>query len=453
MVSSAGNVGIGTTSPYGKLNIIPPTANPALGVSITTSDFVESNTGTAFDLGLTAITGNVLGRIQVGINGDGAVGDLTIQPNGGKVGIGTTSPDGKLHVHTATAGSVTADANADDLVVENSGGGGLSILTPDASSSYIYFGSPTDATGSTINWNYNARALNIGTSAASGVVQFKSGNSVNAMKIDATGQVGIGITAPTEKLHMDSSGTYSFFIDKAAATVRATLAFGVAGTKNWHIGMPDSDSVGDGTEFFIGETQSGDNAAFWIEPTSGYVGISDPNPKEQFSVLGMFYTNAGGDSFWLGNGTGLPYGAMYQTDGSTFNVTMTTQNTWVELNAATTNINAGELNLCTFPDDHYVLAQKAGKYLINYHFTADIDSVAGGAQHIQAGIMLNGVIQLPGRTHWTFTATATESVFCGSAILTLRANEQASIGVVNTTSSSKILAVDHLNLNMTHIGG
>ena len=167
----------------------------------------------------------------------------------------------------------------------------------------------------------------------------------------------------------------------------------------------------------------------------------------------MFYTNAGGDSFWLGNGTGLPYGAMYQTDGSTFNVTMTTQNTWVELNAATTNINAGELNLCTFPDDHYVLAQKAGKYLINYHFTADIDSVAGGAQHIQAGIMLNGVIQLPGRTHWTFTATATESVFCGSAILTLRANEQASIGVVNTTSSSKILAVDHLNLNMTHIGG
>ena len=60
------------------------------------------------------------------------------------VGIGTTSPDGTLHVHSATAGSVTPQTGADDLVVENSGNGGISVLTPDANRSAIVFGHASD---------------------------------------------------------------------------------------------------------------------------------------------------------------------------------------------------------------------------------------------------------------------------------------------------------------------
>ena len=33
------------------------------------------------------------------------------------VGIGITSPDGTLHVHSGSAGAVAASSNADDLVI------------------------------------------------------------------------------------------------------------------------------------------------------------------------------------------------------------------------------------------------------------------------------------------------------------------------------------------------
>ena len=69
--------------------------------------------------------------------------DVTIKGDG-NVGVGTTAPDGRLHVHTATAGSVTADSSADDLIVETGGSGGISILTPAANQGEIAFGDPDD---------------------------------------------------------------------------------------------------------------------------------------------------------------------------------------------------------------------------------------------------------------------------------------------------------------------
>ena len=56
------------------------------------------------------------------------------------MGLGTQSPDGSLHVHAGSSGTVTANGNANDLVVENSGSGGISILTPDANHGYLIFG-------------------------------------------------------------------------------------------------------------------------------------------------------------------------------------------------------------------------------------------------------------------------------------------------------------------------
>jgi len=61
----------------------------------------------------------------------------------GNASVGILGTDGTLHVHTASAGSVAAGANYDDLVVENSGNTGLSLLTPDANSGYFIVSSPT----------------------------------------------------------------------------------------------------------------------------------------------------------------------------------------------------------------------------------------------------------------------------------------------------------------------
>jgi len=125
--------------------------------------------------------------------------------SGGNVGIGTTEPDGALHVYTASAGSVTAGAYADDLVIENSAETGISILSPDALSSYLRFGSPSDNSGAQIHWNYDNALLTVGTALPSGELQFTIADGGNAIRIDNTGNVGIGTTTPNEKLEVSGN--------------------------------------------------------------------------------------------------------------------------------------------------------------------------------------------------------------------------------------------------------
>ena len=80
------------------------------------------------------------------------------------VGIGTTSPDGPLHVHTATAGSVTAASSTDDLIVENSAHAGISVLSPDASYGSLAFGSPSDNHGFLVDWYHAGNTARVHTS-------------------------------------------------------------------------------------------------------------------------------------------------------------------------------------------------------------------------------------------------------------------------------------------------
>jgi len=222
----------------------------------------------------------------------------------------------------------------------------------------------------------------------------------------------------------------------------------------------------------VGATNSG---AIWLSGTGGTAveGIQFGSPDtnlyrsaastlktdDNFIALslstGEFEVEDDGDTFWVGDGTGVPYGAMYQTGGSTFTTTLTDQSTWYELDAATTNMNADELNMVTFPDDHYMEVAKAGRYTILYTASIEINSVAGGAQHIELGIMINGteVVPGPGVSHWSFAAISTESAYSGIALLDLNADDEISIGAVNDSSAGKILTVDHLNVITTMEGG
>jgi len=76
----------------------------------------------------------------------------------GNAGVGIARTDGTLHVHTASAGTVTAETVADDLVVENSAAGGVTVLTPDGYSGRYQFGTPSDAGHSYIESFYNSGA-------------------------------------------------------------------------------------------------------------------------------------------------------------------------------------------------------------------------------------------------------------------------------------------------------
>ena len=113
----------------------------------------------------------------------------------GKVGIGTTTPDTKLHVFKATAGSIT-DYSNNALIVENSGDVGISFHTPNANAGHLMFGSPGHQYHSYIRGQYGA--------STTSTLKFFT-DQVNTMTHKA-GKVGIGTDSPDDTLHVNASG-------------------------------------------------------------------------------------------------------------------------------------------------------------------------------------------------------------------------------------------------------
>ena len=122
-ITSGGNVGIGTTSPSGKLNVFGTTGLPATsGTTFTgTMRLQVAGYGTTLDFGA---VGPAVGSqwLQVTDVGNLAITyPLLLQPNGGNVGIGTTSPAVNLHVQStgvptiaqSTSSSITSGSRGD----------------------------------------------------------------------------------------------------------------------------------------------------------------------------------------------------------------------------------------------------------------------------------------------------------------------------------------------------
>lgn len=104
-----------------------------------------------------------------------------LQANTGGFGIART--EGTLHVHTGSAGAVTANTAGDDLVVENSTHGGISILCPDASTSTLIFGSLSDNKGAALEWIHNASRMTIATAKTGGFIEFQTDNFVPSLTL------------------------------------------------------------------------------------------------------------------------------------------------------------------------------------------------------------------------------------------------------------------------------
>jgi len=235
-LTTAGNVGIGTTSPYLKLNVVSDT-------TVASFDSTFTGDGAVIDLYTPSINAGNFGSISFRSNNSIGTkkifasiatvftdktagtesGDFIINTLGvgvgaaterlrvtslGKVGIGTvgTTPDGNLHVMNASAGTVTANANGNLGVFEADSSNGLSILVPDASASSIFFGSPTSNRGAEITWRYSTNLYQIGTRKVGGTVSLMSGNAVEAFTIDASQNVGIGGTG-TGRVTIQGNGS------------------------------------------------------------------------------------------------------------------------------------------------------------------------------------------------------------------------------------------------------
>lgn len=149
-------------------------------------------TATAFSGSGSALTG-----VAVLAGGNNFTGDQIIGT--GKLGIGVNPPDAPLHVASGSAGSVAANP-ASIAVFERSTSGYVSLLAPSANELGILFGNPNANTDGGIIYN--------NPSVPSGL-EFRTGTNITKMVVLANGNVGIGLTGPTNKLHVVGGATFS----------------------------------------------------------------------------------------------------------------------------------------------------------------------------------------------------------------------------------------------------
>ena len=161
-IDSSGNVGIGTSSPYSKLSVMD-SSNSVLGQAIT----LGLNDDYRYTFGRSPTTG-FLDFTGVNVSGDQFIG-YTFN---GNVGIGTTSPN-LNGFGTGTNGLEIADATL----------AGIRLNGNAADSMYLI-------SGSAKHWVYGRGAVPMTFST----------NGAEAMRIDSSGNVGIGTTSPSHKL-------------------------------------------------------------------------------------------------------------------------------------------------------------------------------------------------------------------------------------------------------------
>ena len=160
--------------------------------------------------------------------------------------------------------------------------------------------SVTIPTQSTTNLAYTG-TLTGGT----GVVNLGSGQFYK----DASGNVGIGTSSPTGKLHVNGGTFDSFTISgNSANSVGARFQNSAASSRNWNIGSSGGGPSPAGSFFIYDDTASATRMSI---DSSGNVGIGTASPAEKLDVVGniklsgnLVVANAQGIDFSATSGTG-----------------------------------------------------------------------------------------------------------------------------------------------------
>jgi hypothetical protein len=312
----SGNVGIGITNPAFKLEVQVPDGDIAIRTRGTAGNarFVVRTDGNANVLLYTS--NGVDLRMGVGNSPD----DIVINSSG-FVGIGTTTPGAPLQIsrnssnytfdvdgagggytttfdmdgtgldigHNSSARNLNLKTNSlDRLTVTGAGAVGIGTTTPaglftvfdNVSNSRFYFDVDAAAGSYSTIFDMDVTGLDIGHNSSIRNLNLKT-NSADRLTITASGDVGIGTTAPAHLLDVAGTGVAGHF-DRDFATDATTSRDAMWITRSYSGGV---GAAGLGTRFrFNGETTTEGSDEFmgnvgftWEDATAG-------TPDSYFSV-------------------------------------------------------------------------------------------------------------------------------------------------------------------------
>ena len=207
---NGGDVGIGTASPNYKLDVQANTAGDYAALI--------NNSNSTNGYGLLARTAHT-GASAYALAARAGSSDIFVVRADGNVGIGTAAPITKLQITAATASSPTANIFLDIDGTNQPGMGGQ-----------IIFGTSISATST----SYIARIQGVRSSLDNGSsdIHFQTTHVATAINTPSTkmtilsgGNVGIGTTAPGDKLEIGNLTNYTGLTVKGAGASRPAVTF------------------------------------------------------------------------------------------------------------------------------------------------------------------------------------------------------------------------------------
>lgn len=262
-IDSSGNVGLGVATPDEKLHVRGGhiVIGQSSGSSTDLRNYIKFGREANPKAGIGFINNSANGRGDIIFMNDNASdgaafsdSDEVMRINAsGNVGIGTSSPAGLLHLKTSTSA-------ANHLITCGSVTG----------TSTIYFGDPNGDFRGGISYLHTDDALTLST----------NGTSSEDLRINSSGDVGIGTTSPTSKLHVKGTDNVENFLLESNQT-------------NSRIEFASSETISTGNRVLCGAREddfavnlgSALNTRFLVQ-AGGNVGIGTTTPGVKLDVTG-----------------------------------------------------------------------------------------------------------------------------------------------------------------------
>lgn len=296
---STGNVGIGTTSPTYQLDVQGATGKANIQSTTGTNPayLAFNNTGGAMYIGRDGSAGQSLsvgssayaGVISVATShalqfGTSNTVRATIAASG-NMGVGTTGPLAIFHVAGSGTGVTSASSDtANQVFVEGASQGvsqaNLSVVSNDTVAANVGGSVGFGAKYSGNSWATLAKIQALkddATSTIAGALAFSTrlsggGQTIERMRIDSSGNVGIGTTVPSRKLS----------VQKGAAGTDSYISFMAGDSERMVIG--DEESPATKRPFIVYDTAA---AAYrLVIDAAGNVGIGTTGPSTQLHTTG-----------------------------------------------------------------------------------------------------------------------------------------------------------------------